>query len=154
MVVYLNICQSYSASSSHPLLPALGPPVHSLCLHLYSCLANRFISTIFLDSRDNIYLFFSLDLFYSVWQTLDSSTSLQMTQFCCFLCLSNFPLHMYHILFICSSIDEQVGCSHVLAIVNSAALIFGVQVSFWIMIFSGCIPNSGITGLCGSFIPS
>ena len=48
MVVY--ICQCYSLSSSHPLLPLLCPEVHSLYLHLYSCPANRFTSTIYLDT--------------------------------------------------------------------------------------------------------
>ena len=44
------IYQCYSLSLPHPLLPQLCPQVHSLQLHLYSCPANRFISTIFLDS--------------------------------------------------------------------------------------------------------
>jgi len=40
---------NYFLSLSHPLLPLLCPPVHSLCpcLHLFS--VNRFISTIFPD---------------------------------------------------------------------------------------------------------
>ena len=37
-------------SDFHFLLPPLCPQVSSLCLHLYFCPANRFISTIFLDS--------------------------------------------------------------------------------------------------------
>ena len=40
-----------SLSSSHLLLPSLYPQVSSLCLHLYSCPANRFISTIFLVAQ-------------------------------------------------------------------------------------------------------
>ena len=44
------ICQCYSLSSPHPLLPHLCQQVFSLCLHLYSCPETRFISTIFLDS--------------------------------------------------------------------------------------------------------
>ena len=47
MVVY--ICQCYSLSLSS-LLPLLCPQVCFLCLYLYSCPANRFVSTIFLDS--------------------------------------------------------------------------------------------------------
>ena len=42
--------QWYSLKLFHPLLPPLFPQVFSLCLCLYSCPANRFISTIFLDS--------------------------------------------------------------------------------------------------------
>ena len=47
-VVY--VFQRYSLSSPHPLRPPLCPQAHSLSLHLYSCPAKRFISTIFLDS--------------------------------------------------------------------------------------------------------
>ena len=50
MVVYMFPC--YSPSSSHLLLPALRPQVCPLCLRLPFCPANRFISTIFLDSID------------------------------------------------------------------------------------------------------
>ena len=86
------------------------------------------------------------DLLHSGWQTLGPSTSLQMTQFCYFLWLSNIPfVYMYHT-FIHSSINGHLGCFHVLSIVNSAELNIGVHVSFWIMVFSGCMPRSGIAG--------
>ena len=52
---------------------------------------------------------------------------------------------MYHI-FIYSSVDGQLGCFHVLGIVNSAAMNIGVHVSFWIVIFSGYMLNSGFLG--------
>ena len=53
MVVY--ICQSQSPSSSHPPLPPRPSP-HIRSLRLYSCPANRFICTIFLDSTINAYI--------------------------------------------------------------------------------------------------
>ena len=71
MVIY--ICQCYCLSFPHSLLPLLCPQVHSLHLCLYSCSANRFISTIFLPfSRFHLYaliydIYFSLsDLLHSV----------------------------------------------------------------------------------------
>ena len=64
--------------------------VCSLCLSLYCCPTNRFISAIFLESICiNIqYLFFS-DLLHSIKQAPDSSTSLELTQNNSLLWLSN-----------------------------------------------------------------
>ena len=60
---------------------------------------------------------------------------------------------MCHI-FIHSSVDGHLGCFHVLAIVNSAAVNIVVHVSFWIMVFSGYMPSSGIAGSHDSSILS
>ena len=57
---------------------------------------------------------------------------------------------MYHIFFIHSSVDGHLGCFHVLAIVNSAAMNIGVHVPFQIMVFSRYMPRSGIAGSYGS----
>ena len=40
------VFQCYSLNFFHPPLLPLCPQVHSLCLHLYSCPANRFIGTV------------------------------------------------------------------------------------------------------------
>ena len=78
--------------------------------------------------------------------------SQQMALFRSFLWLSNIPLYMYHIFFIHSSVDGHLGCFHVLAIVNSAAVNIGVHASFRIKVFSGYMPRSGIAGSYGGSI--
>ena len=49
--------------------------------------------------------------------------------------------YTYHF-FIHSSVDGHLGCFHILAIVNSAAMNIGGHLTFQNMIFSGC-------GMCG-----
>ena len=51
---------------------------------------------------------------------------------------------MYHNFFIHSSVDGHLGCFHDLAIVNSAAMNVRAHVFFQIIVFSGCMPRSGI----------
>ena len=53
---------------------------------------------------------------------------------------------MYHIC-IHSSVDGHLGCFHVLAIGNSAAVNTGVHGSFQIMLFCQYILRSGTAGL-------
>ena len=43
-----------------------------------------------------------------------------------------------------SSVDEHLGCFHVLAVVNSAAVNNGIHVSFSILAASGCMPGVGL----------
>ena len=81
-----------------------------------------------------------------------------------FLWLSNIPLCVcvcvcvciHHIFVIHSSVDEHLGCWHILAIVNNAVVNTGLHVSFQItvFIFFECIPRSGIAGSYGSLICS
>ena len=63
-------------------------------------------------------------------------------------------MYMYHNLLIHSSLNEHLGCFHVLAIVNSSATNNRIHVSFSIFVSSGYMPKSGIPGSYGGFIPS
>ena len=61
---------------------------------------------------------------------------------------------MYPNFFIHSSVDEHLGCFHVLAIVDSSAMNNGIHGSFSILVFSGYMPRSGIAGSYGGFTPN
>ena len=63
-------------------------------------------------------------------------------------------VYMYHTFFIHSSVTRHLGCFHIVAIVNSAAINIGVHVSFSILVSSGYMPSSGIARSYGDFIPS
>ena len=61
---------------------------------------------------------------------------------------------MYHKFFIYSSVNGHLGCFHILAIVNSAAMNNGIHVSLSILVSSGYMPRSGIARSYGGSIPS
>ena len=63
-------------------------------------------------------------------------------------------VYIYHSFFIHLSVDGHLGCFHVLAIVNSAAVKNGIQVTFSILVFSKYMPRHVIAGSYGGFIPS
>ena len=60
-------------------------------------------------------------------------------------------VYIYHNFFVHSSVDGHLGCFHVLAIVNSAAMNNGIHVSLSILVSSRYMPRSGIAGSYGGF---
>ena len=62
------------------------------------------------------------------------------------------PLQPHTRIFIHSSFVGQVGCFHIFAVVNSAAMNIVVNVSFWIIALSGYMPRSGIANSYGNFL--
>ena len=61
-------------------------------------------------------------------------------------------VYMYHSFLIHSSADGHLGCFHVLAMIDSAAMNIGVHVSLSDLVSSVCMPRSGIAGSYGSSI--
>ena len=61
---------------------------------------------------------------------------------------------MYHSFLIHSFADRHLGCFHVLAMINSAAMNIGVHVSLSDLVSLVGMPRSGIAGSYGSSISS
>ena len=59
-------------------------------------------------------------------------------------------VYMYHSFLINSSADGHLGCFHVLAIINNAAMNTGVHVSLLDLVSLVCMPRSGIAGSYGT----
>ena len=63
-------------------------------------------------------------------------------------------VYMYHSFLIHSSTDQHLGCFHVLAMINSAAMNIGVHVSLSDLVSLVCMSRSGIVGSYGRLLDS
>ena len=61
-------------------------------------------------------------------------------------------MYIYHSFLIHSSANGHLGCFHVLAIINSAAMNTEIHMSLSILLSSVCMPSSGTAGSYGSSI--
>ena len=59
-------------------------------------------------------------------------------------------VYMKHIFFTHLSVDGHLGCSHVLALVNSTIMNIWLHVSFLVIVLSEYMPKSGITESYGN----
>ena len=102
---------------------------------------------------------------FSFWLTLLSmiiskSIHIAADGIISFFFMTKIPLYIYVCEYIYTasffhaSVLGHLDCFRVLAFVNNAEMNLEVQVSFHIIVLSGCVPRSGISGSCGNFILS
>ena len=99
-----------------------------------------------------VFFFIFLTLSYSLTMIISSYIHVVANGiiFFFFMAEQQSILYVYHVFFIHSSVDGNLHCFLVLAIVNSAAMNIGLQESVQIIVFSRYMPRSGIAGSYGN----
>ena len=154
LVIYFIYSSVYMSIPISQFFSPLHPPLVFICLFSMSVSLFLLCKQIHLYHffRSHIYAliyntWFSLsDFLHSFWESLGPSMSLKVAV-SFFLWLTKIPLYVCAT---CLSIPLSMDIRfHVLSFVNSAAINFGVHVSFGITLFSGYMPRSGIAGSYG-----
>jgi len=113
-------------------------------------------------SRNQIWVSCIVGRFFTIWATREAPCSCKWPNFilvwlssislCVYMCVCLYIYIYIYCIFICSYVDKHLDCFYSLAIINNAAMIIGMYISFQIsvFIFFGYVPRSEMTGSQGS----
>ena len=119
-LIYL-IFENLYFSIPSSILPIFLPPFHLETTNFSLYLMSLFLCFRFPHVRDIIWYLFSPNLFCVAQNAPNSSILLEMKRLCSYLCQSNI-MHIPHIFFTHSSVDEYLGYFYISSIVNNGVV--------------------------------